>query len=72
MFYFNSFFLGPDATNTDLVEVPYTLRVMQLILKHVYLQDMDIENISETQDVIDAAEYFEMKDLVELCCAGMY
>lgn len=45
---------------------------MQLILKHVYLQDMDIETIDEAQDVIEAAHYFEMQDLIELCCAGKY
>lgn len=69
--YMERMFLGPEPP-TEPVEVPYSLRVMQLVLRHCYLQDIDIENIDEAQDVIEAANYFEIKDLVELCCTSKY
>lgn len=64
--HFESLLATPDP-----LELPYSLRTTQLILKHCYLQDLDVENIDETQDLIEAAHQLGMSDLVELCCASI-
>lgn len=56
--------------NINIVDLSFTYQVMEQILKHCYMQNIELQSLNHALDVIKAAQYFDLPDLIDLCCSG--